>query len=137
MDIREVTGTDVDQLERILRESPHAAQWPARHVLIHECHVISRGGVVAGFIVSRQVGPAESEILNLAVAPEFRRQGLGRRLIRHVLDLRPGRYCLEVRESNHGARAFYESLGFRVAGRRPTYYDNPPEAAIVMASESC
>jgi [ribosomal protein S18]-alanine N-acetyltransferase len=38
---------------------------------------------------------------------------------------------LEVRESNHEARAFYEKVGFKLDGRRKSYYSNPPEAATL------
>lgn len=68
----------------------------------------------------------ESELLRLAVLPEHRRDGLGRRMLSHCLHLveaSGSRLChLEVRADNVAARRLYESLGFVVSGRRPGYY---------------
>jgi ribosomal-protein-alanine N-acetyltransferase len=78
----------------------------------------------------------EADIVNLAVHPAHRRQGIGRRLLRAV-----GAYCrarevpilwLRVRRSNRSARVFYRRCGFRVAGRFAGYYDHPREPATLM-----
>ncbi len=78
----------------------------------------------------------EGEILNLAVAPRGRRRGLGRALVRGVLDALTSRAAraiyLEVRESNAPARALYAAHGFREVGRRKQYYRRPVEDAIVL-----
>ena len=78
----------------------------------------------------------EGEILNLAVAPPGRRRGLGRALVRGVLDALTSRGAraiyLEVRESNAPARALYAAHGFREVGRRKQYYRRPVEDAIVL-----
>ena len=81
--------------------------------------------------------PDESELLNLAVAPEFRRKGLARALVQQLLNARGASLYLEVRESNHPARNLYKSMGFQEVNIRPEYYQNPPEAAIVMKFHSC
>jgi ribosomal-protein-alanine N-acetyltransferase len=77
----------------------------------------------------------EGEILNLAVSPEYARMGIGTELVKTVLDAfaRAGvrQVFLEVRESNAGARAFYERLGFEPVGRRKDYYAKPREDALV------
>ena len=77
------------------------------------------------------------EILNLAVDPAKRRLGAGRALAQAALAEGAARGAarafLEVRESNAAALAFYARLGFSVAGRRPDYYRDPQEAAILMA----
>ena len=72
------------------------------------------------------VGAGECHILNLCVAPEFRRQGLGRYLMTHLLHLAQRRDVdtafLEVRASNHGALALYRDMGFNEIGLRRAYY---------------
>jgi ribosomal-protein-alanine N-acetyltransferase len=80
----------------------------------------------------RAVAEREWEILNLAVAPTVRRQGIGRQLLSDVLEQHTGECFLEVRESNQAARRFYERLGFKTVTERLQYYSNPPETAIVM-----
>jgi ribosomal-protein-alanine N-acetyltransferase len=93
--------------------------------------------VVAGFLLWRPLDDVECEVLNLAVAPEFRRQGVGRELLSSLLNLRDRQIFLEVRESNQTARIFYKSMGFKEVSTRPKYYDHPVEAAIVMKFHSC
>ena len=66
----------------------------------------------------------ELEILNIAVSPERRRQGLGRRVLGMALQL-------EVRESNTPAIGLYESFDFRPVGRRRNYYRAPDEDALI------
>lgn len=86
-----------------------------------------------------RLAAGELEIHNVAVAPEARRRGLARRLLGWVLD-RAGRdgaerALLEVRTGNVAARALYQGLGFREVGRRPGYYSQPAEDALVLARE--
>jgi [ribosomal protein S18]-alanine N-acetyltransferase len=81
----------------------------------------------------------ELHINNLAVVPEFRRQGIATALLRRVMDeaARFGirRTMLEVRQSNTPARQLYERFGFVVAGTRSKYYTNPIEDALVLWRE--
>lgn len=81
----------------------------------------------------------ELHINNLAVVPEFRRQGVATALLRRVMDeaARFGirRTMLEVRQSNTPARQLYERFGFVVAGTRSKYYTNPIEDALVLWRE--
>jgi len=78
----------------------------------------------------------EIHINNLALRPRFRGQGLGTRLMQHVLEeaIRIGaaRATLEVRASNLSARRLYERLGFQVAATRRNYYTNPVEDALIL-----
>ncbi len=113
--------------------APEASHWDPSDYQAGECWVAEMEGQVPAFLAGRQVAEDETEILNLAVLPAFRRRGLARRLVEKWLDEHPGRCFLEVRESNLAARQLYERACFHVAGRRPEYYIDPPEAAIVMA----
>ena len=78
----------------------------------------------------------EAEILRLGVPPELRRRGHGRRLLERFLDWARAegiaRLFLEVRESNAAALALYAAAGFRPVGRRPGYYRDPPEDALLF-----
>lgn len=91
---------------------------------------------VIGWLVSRDVAQGETEILDVFTQPRFRRSGVAKTLIGHLLQMRPGSVFLEVRESNDAARKLYESLGFTQIGRRKEYYRNPVESAIVMKVHS-
>ena len=86
-----------------------------------------------------QVVVDELHILDLAVRPERRRQGLGRMLLRRVLELGARRGArlalLEVRSGNQAAVELYRSAGFEPAGMRRGYYSNPPEDALLLRRE--
>jgi ribosomal-protein-alanine N-acetyltransferase len=90
---------------------------------------------LAGYLFARTIA-GEGEILNLAVLPEARGQGLGRLLLRtglaELAARRTDAVFLEVRESNEGAKALYRSAGFAVVGVRAGYYRNPREDALVL-----
>ena len=94
---------------------------------------VARGA--AGYLIGREVA-GSGEILNLAVAPEFRRRGLGGALLEEGLAAfrkrRAVEVFLEVRESNHSAQALYLARGFRPVGQRAAYYRNPREDALVL-----
>ena len=97
--------------------------------------VAHAGPKVAGYLIGREMA-GTGEVLNLAVAPDFRRRGVGRGLLRTGLALRRKRRVdevfLEVRESNRSAQALYLSSGFRPVGQRAAYYRNPKEDALVL-----
>lgn len=100
--------------------------------------VAENAGDVTGFLVYACVLD-EGSIYNIAVDPVWRGRGTGRFLLLAVLDImRSGgiQTCLlEVRESNVAARRLYDSLGFRVDGRRRGYYpaDGGREDALLMS----
>lgn len=91
-----------------------------------------------GYVVAMVAGQ-EAEIADLAVSPDARRRGIGRALIDRLLaDLEAEgveSVFLEVRESNRGARALYESRAFRGIGRRRGYYRLPVEDALLLKRE--
>ncbi len=102
--------------------------------------VAEADGVVQGYIGS-QSAPPDCDIMNLAVAPDARRQQLGRTLLQSLIDElhRRGteRLFLEVRASNAPARALYASFGFEQVGLRKKYYVNPVEDALILRKELC
>lgn len=87
----------------------------------------------AGFLLGRAVA-GEAELLTLAVAPEARRRGLGRKLVARFLyqaRLRGADQAfLEVSEDNPAARALYQRAGFAESGRRRGYYRRPDGSAV-------
>ena len=135
--LRPASEEDLEEIRRIQSLAPEASHWEPQRYLAYDCRVACAGPRVAGFVVVRRTAANESEILNLAVLPEFRRMGIATGLVRNVLERYRGAVFLEVRESNQAAQTLYQKLSFRQAGRRPGYYEDPPEAAIVMRFQSC
>jgi ribosomal protein S18 acetylase RimI-like enzyme len=146
VEIRPATRDDLRAIERIQIDSRHAPAWEPLSYLDYDCRVacVGESEHVAGFIVSRDVAPrhvksgqiehAEREILSLAVDSANRRQGVARALVEAELRSAPKgtTWFLEVRESNLAAISLYTAVGFTASGRRPGYYHDPAEAAIVM-----
>ena len=101
--LRSATAADIPalaELERLAFETPN---WPADTFLRYDCTVAEVDGQMAAFLVSRQIfagtaiAPPEREILNLAVAPQYRRAGLATLLLQS--EIRQGAvFLLEVRE---------------------------------------
>jgi ribosomal-protein-alanine N-acetyltransferase len=93
------------------------------------------GGRVLGFCNYWLVAD-ELHILNVAVHPDFRKQGHASALARHILDVARQQKArvvsLEVRASNLPARSLYRKLGFREVGMRPKYYADNGEDAVLM-----
>jgi ribosomal-protein-alanine N-acetyltransferase len=135
--IRPAREQDLAAILEIQSGAPEASHWNPRDYLSHECRVAEEDGAVVGFSVARRVADRDWEVLNLAVAAAFRRRGIGRRLVRDLLDGRGGEFFLEVRESNTAARELYQQSGFRMITKRLQYYANPVETAIVMKLYSC
>lgn len=81
----------------------------------------------------------ELQILTVAVHPDERRRGHAARLVRHMLDegarAKVRVASLEVRASNEAARGLYRKLGFHDVGRRPKYYADNGEDAVLMDRE--
>lgn len=81
----------------------------------------------------------ETHILNIAVHPKFRRQGVAKRLLTHVLEFAKDKgisyFALEVRNRNVAAIEFYKGFGFKAVGVRKGYYADTGEDAILMELE--
>ena len=100
--------------------------------------VALEGESLAGYIGSQSV-MGESDMMNVAVDPSFRRQGIGEQLVNALVEelAKAGNHCLslEVRASNEPAISLYQKLGFVQVGRRPKYYRNPREDALILRKE--
>lgn len=100
--------------------------------------VAQEGQTLLGYIGS-QTCLDETDMMNIAVSPASRRQGVARALIEALVSaLREGgskQLTLEVRASNGPARQLYESLGFLQVGLRKNYYRNPKEDALILRKE--
>jgi [ribosomal protein S18]-alanine N-acetyltransferase len=139
--VRACHSRDLPEVEAILQSSPEAAVWTAdslRHTFEQNQGYFLLGcqtKEIAGFISGRQV-LEEGEILNLAVKPQARRGGIGKALLKALLEVFARenvlQVFLEVRESNESAIVFYQKSGFQQVGRRGGYYRDPPEAALLL-----
>ena len=96
------------------------------------------GEQVVGYVGSQSV-LGWADMMNIAVSPQYRRQGIARELVERLeTALRANdvtSLTLEVRASNEPAKALYETLGFSQVGRRPNYYRNPKEDALILRKE--
>ena len=96
------------------------------------------GEKLLGYIGSQTV-MGETDMMNVAVAPEARRNHIGEalilELIRKLKQADSHSLTLEVRASNLPAIRLYEKLGFSQTGRRPGYYRNPREDALILRKE--
>jgi ribosomal-protein-alanine N-acetyltransferase len=138
---------DVDQVHEIERLS-FSTPWPA-YAFEQEL----TGNRLARYIVARAAEPGgeriagfagiwlmvdEAHITTFGVHPDWRRRGVGRRLLLRLadlaLELEAARMTLEVRVGNEAAQALYRSFGFQVTGRRPRYYSDDGEDAYVMST---
>lgn len=104
----------------------------------YSCWVLEEEHQIIGYgLLSASSG--EAHILNLCIKPSKQRQGLGLRMMKHLIEeakkLRSETLYLEVRESNQGAYDLYKKLGFNESGRRKDYYParDGREDAIVLS----
>jgi len=132
---------DLGAVAEVLRACPEAGDWTG--AALEESLAAEPGGFLvaweseelAGFIVGRHAVD-QGEILNVGVAPKWRRRGVGEALVRGLL----GEFCadgvtqmfLEVRASNGAAMRLYEGMGFRKVGSRVGYYREPREDAWIL-----
>ena len=96
------------------------------------------GETVAGYVGSQTVMD-ESDMMNLAVHPDYRCQGIGSRLVDELIkELKKKgsqRLTLEVRVSNEPAKRLYDELGFSEIAVRKRYYSHPKEDALILRKE--
>jgi ribosomal-protein-alanine N-acetyltransferase len=144
-----MSPADVERVMEIARNLNDAPHWPLAAYLaalgqdapqsqprrIALVAAEPETGVVAGFLVAG-LQPPQAELETIAVAAEGQRRGVGRRLLAALIAMlktaQVTEVILEVRASNHAALGFYRTLGFVKAGRRPRYYANPEEDAVLL-----
>ena len=93
---------------------------------------------VAGYVGSQTVMD-ETDMMNVAVHPDFRRMGIGEKLVVRLVEelnaLGSHALMLEVRASNAPAIGLYEKMGFQQVGLRKNYYRDPKEDALILRKE--
>ena len=142
VELRRLTTRDLAAVEEIERAS-YPTPW-SRSMFAGELAKPSsiclgafdaeKGTLTGYLIISRYVDAWH--VMNVAVAPEHRRKGVGRALLERLFELTAGDgrrgYTLEVRVSNADAIRLYERLGFRSRGIRRGYYTDNREDALIM-----
>ena len=100
--------------------------------------VAEDGETVAGYVGSQTVLD-ETDMMNIAVCPDYRRQGIAEKLVDRLVEelktIGSRALTLEVRASNVPAISLYEKLGFHQVGLRKNYYRNPKEDALILRKE--
>lgn len=143
--IRKMTAADVPAVSRIDRLSfslpwpEHSFQYEVSENRVSRCFVAeTENRQIAAMIVSWIIVD-EMHIATIATHPDYRRKGVGERLLREAIadGIKAGARMafLEVRESNEAAQTMYRKLGFASTGRRPRYYRDNGEDAILMTLE--
>jgi ribosomal-protein-alanine N-acetyltransferase len=142
--IREMTEADIPAVMEIERASfPVPWSEPLMRALLFmpetmACLVAEKEGRVCGYVTAA-FGYEELHILSIAMGPDERGAGGADLLLDQAIDRGRPRGCLavilEVRENNERAQRFYRRHGFRVIGRRPRYYADSGEDAILLQKD--
>lgn len=137
-EIRDIGYPDIPRVVAIERRA-YASPWSMSMFVLElskpsgVCVAAANGSELYGYLICSKYDEAY-HVMNIAVDPDHRRQGIARALLDALLE-RAGRdanYTLEVRVSNAGAIRLYESYGFRGVGTRKRYYADNGEDAIIM-----
>jgi [ribosomal protein S18]-alanine N-acetyltransferase len=139
-EIRRLTYADLPSVVAIERRT-FPAPWSLAMFVLElskpagVCLVAADGGEeVAGYVICSRHDTVW-HLMDIAVAPERRRQGIGRALLQALVDRLPSpdeQVTLEVRPSNEAAIRLYEEFGFKAAGVRRRYYQDNGEDALIM-----
>ncbi len=140
MEIRRMTEEDISEVIAIEQEN-FSEPWREedfRSSLSDEKNnylVAVIGGHVVGYCGCWGVA-GEGDIYNVAVKKEFRRQHIGKKLLKTLIQISSEKgitsFTLEVRASNTAAITLYQALGFESAGLRKDFYSKPKEDAVIM-----
>ena len=142
------TINQTDELEPILDIEQRSFQWPWGRLAFegeltcqNACNYIVKssagraGDQVIAYAFFRMAAD-ELHLLKIAVTPAWRRQGIAARLLERCFASRAARGTasvhLEVRPSNTAAIKLYLKLGFKMVGKRPQYYEDTKEDALLM-----
>jgi ribosomal-protein-alanine N-acetyltransferase len=143
--IRKMTLDDVPAVVDLDQRS-FSLPWPERSFRFEltdnpasRCWVAELDGNIIGMIVVWLIVD-EAHVATIATHPDFRRKGIAKRLLSHALQklLEQGARSsfLEVRASNLAAQELYRKFGYEETGRRPRYYKDNDEDAILMNLDS-
>ena len=139
IEIRRLTYADLPAVVAIERRT-FPAPWSLAMFVLElskpagVCLVAEDGGEIAGYVICSRHDTVW-HLMDIAVAPDRRREGIGRELVQALLDRLPGpdeQVTLEVRPSNEPAIRLYVGFGFRTAGVRRRYYQDNNEDALIM-----
>lgn len=131
--------SQIDKLSFTLPWPEHSFHYEVAENRVARCFVAeTEDHRIAAMIVSWIIVD-EMHIATIATHPDFRRQGIGESLLHNALldgrDAGAHLAFLEVRASNEAAQAMYRKFGFRASGKRPRYYRDNNEDAILMTLE--
>ncbi len=144
INIRKMTVEDIPAVVALDHIS-FSLPWPERSFRFEltnnpasRCWVAEVDGHIVGMIVNWLLVD-EVHVATIATHPDYRRQGVAKKLLAHSLQYMSGEGALtsflEVRESNKGARDMYRKFGYEETGRRKAYYKDNNEDAILMTLE--
>ncbi|HEX8812761.1 MAG TPA: ribosomal protein S18-alanine N-acetyltransferase [Terracidiphilus sp.] len=143
--VRRMEEADLEAVAELAEGLPTAPRWSretylaaidlASQPLRNAQVAVAADGELLGFAVASLV-PPEAELESIVVAPGFQRRGIARGLfevlVGELVSAGVAEILLEVRASNAAALAAYRALGFKETGRRPGYYANPVEDAVLL-----
>jgi ribosomal-protein-alanine N-acetyltransferase len=127
----------VYKLEKLSQPRPWPSWYFRKQLRTSSCWVLEQQGIVVGFGIVAMVKDW-AHIMNMCVAPGYRRRGLGQRIMLQLLQIAKRQHAshawLEVRPTNNPAISLYRKMGFRKIQIRKNYYVIPSgkENAIVM-----
>lgn len=126
----------VEKIEKVCFAHPWSREDLQKQIELETSHFLVAvvDGTVAGYM-GLQVFCGEGYVTNVAVLPEYRKQGIAEALIREQMKNELSFITLEVRESNIPAISLYTKCGFKNVGIRPNFYTSPDENAIIMTYE--
>lgn len=143
MTIRKMGPEHVEQIAK-LEKLCFSDPWSENSIASELCNPLSlwlvaeAAGTVVGYVGSQTVMD-ETDMMNIAVHSDCRRQGIAAALVNALVaslqDMGSHSLTLEVRASNAPARALYDMLGFQQVGLRRNYYHNPKEDALILRKE--
>lgn len=135
--IRKITASDLKRVEEIENDSFPKTPYDTLTFIAYwtsypDSFLVYDDGRIKGYII---FDPYDGHIISIAIDPQFRRRGIGRKLVSEVLK-KAGKAYVEVRESNKEAIKFYKRLGFEKVDRVSNYYGTEDALILVKQEES-